>query len=79
MKCSNNELLINAKKSGAKLLNSSINNSFRNMILLKQIESHILIVIFFTTHIHGTYLLFLLNQYFKIEAVFKLFLNLQVL
>lgn len=51
------------------------------MILLKQIEgieSHILIVIFFTTHIHGTYLLFLLNQYFKIEAVFKLFLNLQV-
>lgn len=38
MKCSNNELLINVKKSGAKLLNSSINNSFRNMILLKQIE-----------------------------------------
>lgn len=69
MKCSNNELLINAKKSGAKLLNSSINNSFRNMILLKQIEgieSHILIVIFFTTHIHGTYLLFLIF----VESIF---------
>lgn len=42
MKCSNNELLINAKKSGAKLLNSSINNSFRNMILLKQIEGKVI-------------------------------------
>lgn len=69
MKCSNNELLINAKKSGAKLLNSSINNSFRNMILLKQIEgieSHILIVIFFTTHILGTSLLFLIF----VESIF---------
>lgn len=66
MKCSNNELLINAKKSGAKLLNSSINNSFRNMILLKQRESHILIVIFFTTHILGTYLLFLIF----VESIF---------
>lgn len=52
------------------------------MILLKQIEGKgIFWLSYFLPHTYLElifYFLYLLNQYFKIEAVFKLFLNLQV-
>lgn len=74
----NHELLITSQNVRCKVIKFKLNNSFRNVIPLKQIECLIgslkvkgkawFNCHFFTTHLIY-YFLYLLNQNFKTEAV----------